>query len=88
VIVLAVRVGLPPVAADRAGTAVAAAVSACPGGVVTITATLDGESALVAITGGDDAWRTESAAALGGFRPAVEGSRLTVRLRRTPLRAV
>jgi len=88
VIVLAVRVGLPPVAADRVGTAVAAAVRACPGGEVTITATLDGESALVAITGGDDAWRTESAAALGAFRATVKGSHLTLRLRRTPLRAV
>jgi len=67
---------------------VAAAVRDCPGGEVTITATLDGGSALVAITGGDDAWRTESAAALGAFRATVKGSHLTLRLRRTPLRAV
>ena len=73
VIVLAVRVGLPPVAADRAGAAVAAAVRACPRGDITITATLDGESALVAISGGDDAWRAESAAALEAFRGTVEG---------------
>jgi len=88
VIVLAVRVGLPPVAAERAGTAVAAAVRACPGGEVTITATLDGASALVAIAGGDDAWRTESAAALAAFHATVNGSCLTLRLLRTPLRAV
>ena len=88
VIVLAVRVGLPPVAADRAGTAIAAAVRACPGGDVTITATLDGESARLSIAGGDDAWRTESAAALEAFQATVRGSCLTLSLTRTPLRAV
>ncbi len=88
VIVLAVRVGIPPVAADRAGTAVGAAVRACRGGVVTMTAAIDGESVDIAIEGGDDAWRSQSAVALGAFGALAQAGRLTLRLKRTPLRAL
>ena len=88
VIVLAVRVGMPPVAADRAGTAVGAAVRACPAGLVTMTATLDGASVLVVVEGGDEAWCAESAAALGAFGALAEADRLSLTLRRTPLRPV
>jgi hypothetical protein len=88
VIVLAVRVGMPPVAADRAGTAVGAAVRACRGAVVTMTAVIDAELVEIAIEGGDDAWRAESAVALGAFGALSQAGCLTLSLRRTPLRAV
>jgi hypothetical protein len=88
VIVLAVRVGMPPVAADRAGTAVGAAIRVCRAGLVTMTATLDGASVSVAVEGGDDAWCAESAAALGAFGALAEAGHLQLTLRRTPLRPV
>jgi hypothetical protein len=79
---------MPPVAADRAGTAVGAAIGACRAGLVTMTATLDGASVAVAVEGGDEKWCDESAAALGAFGALAEAGLLRLKLRRTPLRQV
>jgi hypothetical protein len=52
VIALAVRAGMPPLAADRAGAAAAAAVGGCGEGEVTLVATPDGAATVVRVTGG------------------------------------
>jgi len=52
VVALAVRAGMAPLAADRAGAAVAGAVTAIAAGEVTIIATLGTGATLVEVTGG------------------------------------
>ena len=87
VLAVAVKVGLPPVAADRAGTAVAGVVAASQDDV-TLTAALDGSAALLTIAGGGDGWCRESVSALQALGAREEMGRVVVRLVRTPLRAV
>lgn len=52
---LAVKVGMPPLAADRAAAAVAAAVADMQADEVTIVATLGESATVVEVTGGDAA---------------------------------
>ena len=52
---LAVRAGMPPLAADRAAAAVAAAVTDMRADEVTIVATVGESSTVVEVTGGDAA---------------------------------
>jgi hypothetical protein len=87
VLAVAVKVGLPPVAADRAGTAVAGVVAACQDDV-TVTAALDGSAALLTIAGGGDRWCRDSVSALQALDARAEMGRVAFRLMRTPLRAV
>jgi hypothetical protein len=87
VLAVAVMVGLPPVAADRAGTAVAGVVAACQDDV-TVTAALDGSAALLTIAGGGDRWCRESVSALQALDARAEMGRVVFRLMRTPLGAV
>ncbi len=83
---VAVKAGLPPLAADRAGRAVAGIVTSCRDGDVTVTAALEGASAVLTISGGGDAWCRESVAALEALGATAEGGRVTVSLQRPPLR--
>ncbi len=53
VVALAVKVGMAPLAADRAGAAVAGAVAAIAAGEVTIVATLGERATVVRVMGGD-----------------------------------
>ncbi len=53
VLALAVRAGLAPLAADRAGAAAAAAVAAAGGGEVTVVATTAGSATVVRVTAAD-----------------------------------
>ena len=55
VVALAVKAGMPPLAADRAAAAVAGAVTAKEADEVTIVATLCGSATLVEVTGGHGA---------------------------------
>lgn len=88
VIALAVRAGLPPLAADRAGAAVGAVVASCGQGDVSIEARMDGAGAAVVLIGGDDAWRREAADSLGSYAASADGDRVGLRLERTPLHPV
>jgi hypothetical protein len=84
---LAVRAGLPPLAADRAGGAVAAAVAAAGADEVTLTASLEPAAAEVTLTacGG---WADGGAEALASLDAAVTDDRVSFRFARTPLRRV
>ena len=85
---LAVRAGLAPLAADRAGGAVAAAVTAADADEVMLTASLDQAAAEVILTA-SGAWAGErAAAALGHLDAAVSDDRVSFRFARTPLRRV
>jgi hypothetical protein len=84
---LAVRAGLAPLAADRAGGAVAAAVTAANAGEVTLTASLDPAAAEVVLTA-SGAWAGERATALAHLDAAVSADRVAFRFVRTPLRRV
>jgi hypothetical protein len=53
VVALAVKAGMAPLAADRAGAAVAGAVAAIAAGEVTILATLGEGATVVQVIGGD-----------------------------------
>jgi hypothetical protein len=53
VLALAVRAGMPPLAADRSAGAVAAAVAAIESDVVLVVATVGEASTAVEVTGGD-----------------------------------
>jgi hypothetical protein len=88
VIALAVRAGLPPLAADRAGSAVGAAVAACREGDVSICAQVDADGAVLELVGGDEAWRTDVAASLQSYGAVADGDRVGLKLERTPLRPV
>jgi hypothetical protein len=55
IVVLAVKAGMPPLAADRAAAAVAGAVTAMETAEVRIVATLGERSTLVEVSGGEDA---------------------------------
>jgi hypothetical protein len=52
VVALAEKAGMAPLAADRAGAAVAGAVAAITAGEVTIVATLGADATLIEVTGG------------------------------------
>ena len=84
---LAVRAGLAPLAADRAGSAVAAAVTAAKADEVTLTASLD-QTAAEVILSASGAWAGERAAALADIDAAVSDDRVSFRFARTPLRPV
>jgi hypothetical protein len=84
---LAVRAGLAPLAADRAGGAVAAAVTAANAEEVTLTASLDPAAAEVVLTA-SGAWAGERATALAYLDAAVSDDRVAFRFVRTPLRRV
>lgn len=88
VIALAVRVGLPPLAASRVGTAVGEVAAASGADEVTVTAAIDGAAALLRIAGGDCAWCTAAAARLADFGATVCRGGVALRLERTPLRSV
>jgi hypothetical protein len=85
VVAIAVKAGLLPPAADRAGIAVAGVVALCREGDVTVTAALDGGTAVVTIAGGGDAWCRESAVALEAFGAEADAGGVTLRLKRAPL---
>ncbi|HXD68645.1 MAG TPA: hypothetical protein VN615_02210 [Gaiellales bacterium] len=84
---LAVRAGLAPLAADRAGAAVAAAVASANAAEVTLTAALDPTAAEV-ILSASGAWAGERAAALADSGATVSADRVSFRFARTPLRRV
>jgi hypothetical protein len=84
---LAVRAGLPPLAADRAGAAVAAAVSAADADEVTMTASLDPTAAEVILTAAG-AWAGGHAEELADLDAGVTDDRVSFRFARTPLRRV
>jgi len=84
---LAVRAGLAPLAADRAGGAVAAAVTAAKADEVTLTASLD-QTAAEVILSASGAWAGEQAAALADIDAAVSDDSVSFRFARTPLRPV
>jgi hypothetical protein len=88
VIALAVRAGLPPLAADRAGSAVGAVVAGCDDGDVSIRAHVDDDGAALELIGGDEAWRAEAADHLESYGAFADGDRVGLRLARTPLRPV
>jgi hypothetical protein len=88
VIALAVRAGMPPLAADRAGTKVGAVVAACDGGDVSLHARVDEAGATVELIGGDDRWRRDAAETLEPYGGRAHGDRVGLRLERTPLRSV
>jgi hypothetical protein len=52
VVALAVKAGMTPLAADRAGAAVADAVAAVAAGEVTVAATVGAEATMVEVRGG------------------------------------
>ena len=83
---LAVRAGLPPLAADRAGGAVAAALAAADAEEVTLTASLEPAAAEVTLTAAG-AW-TSDHEALANLDAAVTDDRVCFRFARTPLRRV
>ncbi|HEX3329855.1 MAG TPA: hypothetical protein VHS27_08025 [Gaiellales bacterium] len=84
---LAVRAGLAPLAADRAGGAVAAAVTAAEANEVMLTASLDHAAAEVVLSA-SGAWAGERATALAHLDAAVSDDRVSFRFARTPLRRV
>jgi hypothetical protein len=84
---LAVRVGLPPLAADRAGGAVAAAVAAAAAGEITLTASLEPAAADVVLSA-PGAWAGDHAGTLAHLDAAVTDNRVAFRFARTPLRRV
>ena len=84
---LAVRAGLAPLAADRAGAAVAAAVTTANADEVTLTASLDHAAAEV-ILAAPGAWAGDRAAALADIDATVSDDRVSFRFARTPLRRV
>ena len=88
VIALAVRAGMPPLAADRAGSSVGAAVSACRDDDISILARIDGAGAAVSLVGGDEGWRHGAAEMLDAYGASEDGDRVLLRLERTPLRPV
>lgn len=55
IVALAVKAGMPPLAADRAAAAVAGTVTAMQADEVSIVAMLGERSTLVEVSGGDDA---------------------------------
>jgi hypothetical protein len=88
VVALAVRAGLPPLAADRAGAAVGSVVADADAEELAISAELNGSLASLILTGGDEAWCRQAAAALLTVGATAHGDRLLIRLQRTPLRPV
>ena len=84
---LVVRAGLAPLAADRAGGAVAAAVAAADADEVTLTASLDPAAAEV-ILSACGAWTGERAEALAHLEATVSDDCVSFRFARTPLRRV
>jgi hypothetical protein len=84
---LAVRAGLPPLAADRAGGAVAVAVAAANADEITMTASLEPAAAEVVLTAAG-AWAGGPAAALAHLDAVVTDDRVCFRFARTPLRRV
>src|SRR6266567_6989242 len=76
VVALAIKAGLPPVTADRAGAKVAAVASASRANEITIVATLDGPRASFAIAGAGDA----PLAAVEALDATVRDGRLTFTL--------
>jgi hypothetical protein len=84
---LAVRAGLAPLAADRAGGAVAAAVTAADADEVTLTASLDQAAAEVVLSA-PGGWAGDRAAALADIDATVTDDRVSFRFARTPLRRV
>jgi hypothetical protein len=83
---LVVRAGLPPLAADRAGRTVAAAVTAADADEVTLTGSLDQAAAEVTLTA-RSAW-AERTDAFADMAAAVSDDRVSFRFARTPLRSV
>jgi hypothetical protein len=84
---LAVRAGLPPLAADRAGGAVAVAVAAADAEEVVLTASLEPAAAEVVLTAAG-AWAGDHAEGLAHLDAAVTEDRVSFRFARTPLRRV
>ncbi len=84
---LAVRAGLPPLAADRAGGAVAVAVAAANADEVTLTASLEPSAAEVVLTAAG-AWAGGLAETLAHLDATVTDDRVSFRFARTPLRRV
>ena len=84
---LAVRAGLPPLAADRAGGAVAAAVTAADAAEVTLTGSLDHAAAEVTLTA-RGAWSEQADALANLDATVITDDRVSFRFARTPLRSV
>src|SRR6476646_3635474 len=82
---LAVRAGLPPLAADRAGGAVAAAVTATDAAEVTLTGSLDHAAAEVTLTA-RGAWSEQADALANLDATVITDDRVSFRFARTPLR--
>jgi hypothetical protein len=88
VIALAVRAGLPPLAASRAGTAVGEAASASDADELTVTAAMEAAAVRLRIDGGDGAWCDATVARLADYDATPADGGVALRLQRTPLRSV
>ena len=88
VVALALRAGLPPLAADHAAAAVADVVQRCQAESVSLTATLDESAAIVTLSGGDESWCRDTVEQLAELGAKAESGDVQLRLERTPLRAV
>ena len=88
VIALAVRAGMPPLAADRAGSNVGSVVAACDGADLSILAEIGPSGAELTLIGGDAGWRREAVVALDAYGARTDADAVALRLARTPLRPV
>ena len=85
---VALRIGVPPLAADRAAAAIAQAVAHSSDPVLIVQATLSDGSALIVLTGVDAGWRSAAVSTLSALGATEDDDGDSLRLQRTPLHAV
>jgi hypothetical protein len=85
---LAIKAGLPPLAADRAAVAVGSALARASADEISVSASLDKGFVVLTLAGGSRSWSSDVLARLEGWEAAVVDGDVVVRLSRTPLRAV
>jgi hypothetical protein len=85
---IALRVGLPALAADRAAAAIAQAVAHSSDPVLTVQATISDTSALIVLSGVDPGWRRAAVSTLAALGATEDDDGVSLRLQRTPLHAV
>jgi hypothetical protein len=85
VMALAVGAGMRPLSADRAGAAVARALTACVAPRVDIDAVLGARSVALTICAGDAGWSERAAVALAHLGAAAGDGCVTLGLERAPI---
>jgi hypothetical protein len=85
---LAIKAGLPPLAADRAAVAVGSALALADSDHVLVSASLEKWLVVLTLAGGSQGWSADVLARLEGWEASVVNGDVVVRLARTPLRAV